>query len=95
MRNFHQNIRPYIDIATGSARLNWFKTKARLHLLMVYHRKTMAETKNELLDNEAKVTYSTKEKVQAKKDRIKKDQKLYNTLRHHFHPAHRSGITHL
>ena len=86
---------PYIDIATGSARLNWYKTKDRLHLLMVHHRKTMAESKNDLLDNEAKFIGSTPDKVKAKKDRIKKDQKLYNTLRHHFHPEHRSGITHL
>lgn len=55
----------------------------------------MSDTKHELLDNEAKFTGSTIEKAQAKQTRIKKDKKLYTTLRHHFHPSHRSGITHL
>lgn len=33
--------------------------------------------------------------MKSKQERIQKDKKLYNTLRHHFHPANWSGITHL
>ena len=85
----------FIDIATGKPKHNWFKTKERLKNLMAHHRKTLAERQHDLIDNEATYTGTTTDKVQAKQERIKKDKKLYNTLRHHFHPAQRSGITHL
>lgn len=87
--------RQFTDIASGSAKKNWNNTNQRLKAQLISHRKDSAAHKHELLDNEAKFTGSTIEKVQAKKERIQKDKKLYNTLRHHFRPTNRSGLTHL
>lgn len=87
--------RQFIDIAQGSFKTNWNNTKHRLNSMMAQHRKTQADMKHDLWENEAAFTGTTLDKVKAKHERIKKDMKLYNTLRHHFHPAHRSGITHL
>lgn len=85
----------YINTASGSARKNWFLTKGRLKQLMAHHRRMLADSRHELLDNEAKFIGSTVEQVKAKHDKTKRDKKLYTTLRHHFHPSNRSGITHL
>ena len=84
-----------IDVATGPPIHNWTKTIQRLHTLIASHRKTMVETQHDQIENEAAYTGSTIDKVQAKRERIKKDKKLFNTLRHHFHPSLRSGITHI
>lgn len=87
--------RQFIDVATGPASNNWNKTKEKLKCLMAQHKKIMHLRLQTSFENEADFTGTTADKVKLKKKRIKTDKKLYTTLRHHFHPCTRSGISHL
>ena len=85
----------YIDIASPKPYLNWIKTKEKLKCLMAQHKKTLQQRLQVSLENRATYTGSTAEKVKLKKEQVKSDKKLYNTLRQNFHPCQRSGISHL
>lgn len=87
--------RQYIDIETGKPLHNWMKCRKKLRKLIVNHRATMAKLQRAQYDNEATFTGSTVEKVILKHERKKKDKKLFQTLKHHFHPNTNSGITHV
>jgi hypothetical protein len=65
-----------IDIARGAPKQNWVITEIRLKSLLVQHRKAQSDLKHDLLDNEAKHTGSTIDKVKSNQERIQKDKKL-------------------
>jgi hypothetical protein len=55
----------------------------------------MAKTQRAQHDNEAEYVGTKAETIAMKHARKKKDQQLYKTLKHHFHPIHNSGLTHI
>ena len=87
--------RQFIDIARGPPLRNCLKIKEKIRLLMAQHRKHLEQLQQDEFDNEAAFTGTTSEQVKLKKERMKKDKKLYTSLRQHFHPCTRSGISHI
>lgn len=94
-RNLPDEHRQYIDVAKGNALTCWLSSKKRLRTLMVHHKQLKDQVNHDILTNEATFKGTTTEKVAANKARIAKDKRLFKSLRQHFHPSNRSGITHV
>lgn len=85
----------YIDRATGNAFGNWIKTKKRLRAIKAPLKQSRAQDKHNLIQNEATFTGHTVDQVSTRKTRVAQDRKLYQTLRSHFHPSERSGLSYV
>jgi hypothetical protein len=90
-----QEHRQYIDIASNKALTNWIKSKRRLRTMMVLLKQNRAQEQQALVINEAAYCSVPVDQVMKQNLRRKQDQKLYKTLRAHFHPNDRSGLSHI
>ena len=85
----------FIDSATGFAITNWIKSKRRLRAMMALLKQNRAQEQQALVDNEAAYKSVPTDQIMKKNLRRQQDKKLFNTLRSHFHPNNRSGLSHI